>query len=185
MKINLREIPAEGRTYDFDRETGELNEALEDLLGKRPYNVSLFIKPMGNVFEMTGSLRASLPEVCSKCGWDLELKISRKFHEFLMEEQDSPRNAQSVHGNHSVDFLTEGPSVTSTQNDVFDSAAYVHEAVGLATPFYPWCEDSQCVHLLEVEAKRQELEQSYATTETRAGHPAFSVLKTVKIKSQE
>ena len=34
MKIRLKEIPQEGRRYQFDRTSAELNETLEDIIGE-------------------------------------------------------------------------------------------------------------------------------------------------------
>lgn len=178
MKINLSEIPEEGRTYKFDRETGELNGVLADLIGDRKYDASFTIKPIGNVYELKGSVNTEIPEVCSLCGWDLDLPIGAKFNEILMHDETEYRKAHSVHGNQSIDFLAEGPAVTYYEGEVFDAGAYVHEAVGLAEPFYPSCGKEDCEHLQEANQKRAELEEEYRRAdELRAGHPGFAALK--------
>jgi uncharacterized protein len=127
VKIRLKEIPLEGRSYIFDRKSGELNSALSDLLGKHPYEVKFYIKPIGTAYEMRGHLQTQLSEVCSKCGWDFELPLHKQINEILFEEQEDHRKTQSVHGNQSVDFLANGPSMTPVRGDIFDVAEYAHE----------------------------------------------------------
>lgn len=182
MKINLSEIPAEGRGFDYSRETGEFNEALADLIQDRPYDVTFSIKPIGNAFELKGEFKTRVPEICSRCGWDLEISLDRKFNEILMKDEPEYRKAHSVHGNQSVDFLAQGPDVTYYQGDVFDAGAFIHEAIALSEPFYPSCGVEDCEHLEETKKKHQELLAEFARAEDnrKSGNPAFSVLEGLK-----
>ncbi len=182
MKINLTEIPAEGRKFDFSRETGELNEALADLIQDRAYDVAFTIKPIGNAFELKGQFKTRLPEVCSRCGWDLELPMEQKFNEILMKDEPEYRKAHSVHGNQSVDFLAQGPDVTYYQGETFDAGNFIHEAIALSEPFYPSCGVEDCEHLEEAKRKQQELRAEFERAEEKkGGHPAFSVLESLKL----
>ncbi|MCM2282505.1 MAG: DUF177 domain-containing protein [Bdellovibrionaceae bacterium] len=182
MKINLSEIPAEGRSYDFSHETGELNEALADLIQDRPYDVTFTLKPLGNAYEIKGHFATRKPEICSRCGWDLELPLQRNFNDILIEDEPEYRKSHSVHGNQSVDFLAQGPEVAYYQGDVFDAGTYVHEVIALAEPFYPSCGVEDCEHLADVEKKRAELEaEIQKSVVTEKGHPAFSVLEKLKV----
>jgi uncharacterized protein len=184
MRINLNEIPAEGRTYEFSRKTGELNDALSDLLEKNPYEVELFIKPMGNAFEMNGKIASHKAAVCSKCGSDMDLPLVQNIKEILIEEPKEYRKDHGVHGNGAVDFLGNGPGVTLYRDPFFNIDDYVHEAFALAEPFYPECGENDCQNIQEVEAKLREIEESSAIERT-AGHPAFSVLEKLKGKTQQ
>lgn len=182
MKIRLNEIPAEGRSYTFNRETAELDQDLADLIGDHAYEVAMTIHPIGNAYEMRGKLSTTLTETCSKCGYEFELPILRSFHEILFEEQDDHRKSHSVHGNQSVDFEDDSrPSMTPVKGDVFDPGSFAHEAIGLAEPFYPTCGPNEtCLRADEVEQIKSKLEHDWETAqaqEKRAGHPAFSVLK--------
>lgn len=183
MKIRLNEIPSEGRSYVFNRESGELNSNLDDLIDSNAYDVDLFIKPIGNAYEMKGHVKTTLPEVCSKCGWDFELPMERGFHEILFEEQsDEHRKTHSVHGNQSVDFFAEGPSMTPVRGEVFDPGEFVHEVIALAEPFYPMCGEDKCVRIEEVRAIQSRLESEFQLAEEKTeGHPAFSVLKGINL----
>lgn len=186
MKINLSEIPAEGRNFDFSRETGEFNQVLADLIQDRPYDVAFTIKPIGNAYELRGTFKTRIPELCSRCGWDLELPLHQNFNEILMRDEPEYRKAHSVHGNQSIDFLAQGPDVTYYQGEVFDAGAFVHEAIALSEPFYPSCGLEDCEHLEEAENKRKEIEAEYRRVEAeKAGHPAFSVLEKLKLGSKD
>jgi uncharacterized protein len=187
MKIRLNEIPQEGRSYDFDRKSGELDASLEDLLGQNEYEVKMFIKPIGNAYDLRGELKTAITEVCSSCGYDVELPVRRKFHEILFEEQEDHRKSHSVHGNQSVDFLGEGPSMTSYKGDIFDAGEYAHEQIGISLPFYPTCgTEGGCLHIEEVNEikKKLELDFEQATAEATLGHPAFSVLKGLNLQDK-
>jgi len=181
MRINLNEIPADGRSYEFNRQTGELNEALSDLLDKNQYQVELYIKPMGNAFEMKGKIASRKQTLCSKCGFDIDLPLVQNVKEILIEEPKEYRKDQAVHGNGAVDFLADGPSVTHYRSPFFNVDDYVHEAFALAEPFYPECGVNDCKNLKEVEDKLKELEISSAMKQ-KVGHPAFSVLQKLKGK---
>lgn len=179
MRINLNEIPADGMAYEFSRKTGELNDILADLLEKNPYEVELFIKPMGNAFEMNGKLVSQKSAVCSKCGSDMELPLVQEVKEILIEEPKEYRKDQAVHGNGAVDFLGNRPNVVHYRGAYFNVDDYVHEAFALAEPFYPQCSENKCQDLDEIEAKLRELAAA-ASSENSAGHPAFSVLEKLK-----
>lgn len=186
MKIRLSEIPREGRSYTFSRESGELNTVLEDLVQARPYDVEMHIKPIGNAYEMRGHVKTTVTGVCSLCGWDLEMQVERKFHEILLEEQEDHRKSHSVHGNQSVDFLGEGPSMVSYKGEVFYPGEFVHELIALEEPFYPSCGKVDCEHLEDVRRKREEIESAFEASEEKgAGHPAFSVLQGLNLHNPD
>lgn len=187
MKIRLAEIPDEGRSYLLDRSSGELNSALEDLIGTRPYTIDMTIRPIGNAFEMRGSVKTSLEEVCSKCGYDFELPVDRKFNEIIFQEgHDEHRKSQGVHGNQSVNFLgDEVLSMVPVKGNIFDAGAYAHEAVALAEPFYPTCgPNGSCLHAAEVaeivERLSAEAEAAVQGDEPRS---PFAALKDLNLKN--
>lgn len=181
FRVNLKEIPEDGRDYALDRESGELNNVLADLIGDRAYDVNLHIKPLGNAYELSGRISASTPELCSKCGADIDVPVNREVREFLVEDQEEFRNAQSIHGNGAIDFLNDASSATTYQGGVFDLGEYVHESIALAEPFYPACPNGACPNLAEIAAKRAELERQFQEAELGVGHSAFAALKELKL----
>ncbi|MGZ3775421.1 MAG: YceD family protein [Pseudobdellovibrionaceae bacterium] len=138
MKINLTEIPEEGRAYQWNSQTGELNSTLSDLVGKALYETEFFIKPLNSKdFELTGSIQTKTPEQCSRCGIEFSFPIDEKFHEILIPKQSQPRNSKYSKVNHVSDLPEGGPDVSEYEGHLFDIGEYLHEVVGLAAPFNP------------------------------------------------
>lgn len=186
MKIRLSEIPQEGRQYTFDRKSAELNGALRDLIGEGAYDVNMEIRPIGNAYELRGRVKTEMPEVCSTCGEDFNLRIDRPINEILFEDQEEYRKSHSVQGNQSVDFLSTGPTMTPYRNDVFDAGDFVHEMIAYAEPFYPMCGgDGKCRHAEQVSEILRRLEADFAKADEKpVGNPAFSVLKDLEIQKK-
>jgi len=138
MRINLSEIPEEGRSYVCNRKTGELNTSLKDLLGDAAFEAEFFIKPLNSKdFELRGVIKTTLPEDCSRCGVDFELKIAPSFQEILIPRQEDVRTGHYAKVNHISEAEVAGPSVSEYDNSVFDMGEYVHEVVAIAAPFNP------------------------------------------------
>lgn len=178
MKIRLAEIPVEGRKFSFNRQTGELNSALTDIIEEAPYRVEFLIRPLGNAYEMEGRVVTSLKEVCSLCGWDLSLPLNKDFREILIDEPAAGRDTHHVHGKQSVDFLTDGPSATPIRDGLFDAAEFVHEFVALAEPLYPSCGDPDCEHLEEAKQKQAELAAEFEKADENTS--PFASLEKIK-----
>jgi len=138
MKINLSEIPEEGKSFVCTPQTGELNAVLKDLIGPIPYYAEFFIKPLNSKdFELSGFIRTELPEECSRCGIDFSLKINPSFREILIPRQTSERTGKYAKVNHISEAVEGGPSVAEYDGLVFDMGEYLHEAVAIAAPFNP------------------------------------------------
>ena len=138
--IRLSEIPEEGKSYLWNRETSELNKALEELVKDQKYEVSFFIKPLNtHDYSMTGTIKSQLPTDCSLCGLDFKLPVSIKINEILIPAQTSERKGHYAKVNHLSD--AEGNSSTQAleyaENLNFDMGAYVHEAIAITIPFNP------------------------------------------------
>lgn len=179
MKIRLSEIPEDGRHFSFTRETGELNRALKDILEKAPYKVEMTIRPLGNAYEMEGKIVTSLSEICSLCGWDLNLPLNKPFKEIMIEAPEIDRETHSVHGNQSVNFLSDTGSSTTFKDGFFDAAEFVHELVAISEPLYPACGDPDCEHLEEATQKRAELAAEFSRADENKS--PFALLKDVEL----
>ena len=184
MKIRLAEIPEDGRQFSFTRESGELNAALKDLLPGAPYRVDLTIRPLGNAYEMEGKVVTSLKEICSLCGWDLNLPLNKNFKEVLVEEPEVDRETHHVHGNQSVNFLAEGSS-TTYKDELFDAGEFFHELVAISEPLYPSCGDPDCEHLEEANVKRAELAAEFAKANGDEQTNPFAELAKLKEKLEK
>lgn len=182
MKINLAEIPEEGRSYHFNTKTGELNSILSDLIGKNVYETQFTIKPLNSRdFEVLGSIQTKLPEVCSRCGIDFPLPVDKKFHEYLIPKQDQPRGSKYSKVNHVSDTPENSPDVTEYEGTHFDLGEYIHEVVGLAAPFNaagPEDEKGDC-SICGIPVKGRSFSYDEQMPEDKPLNP-FAVLKNIK-----
>lgn len=138
MIINLQEIPPEGKTYICNQHTGHLNQALRDLIGNKPHQAEFTIRPLqADTLELTGWIKAELPEDCSRCGLDFQLQVHEKFRELLMPLEKNPRNAKYSKPNHVSDMKIEDFSVIEYQGHHFNAGEYLHQVVALTEPLTP------------------------------------------------
>lgn len=139
MKINLNEIPSEGKSWSFNEKTGELNATLNDLIGKNPYQAELSILPLqtGGTYELRGSVKTQFPEQCSRCGIDFKHKINEKFNYLLMPELETPRDGKYTKPNHYTDLHEETIETAEYQGHHFEAAEFLHEVIALYEPLIP------------------------------------------------
>jgi uncharacterized protein len=138
MIINLLEIPAEGKNYICNQNTGDLNSDLKDLIGQASFQTEFTIRPLqAGTFELAGFIKTNLPEDCSRCGLDFQMPVEENFRELLIPEQEIPRNSKFAKANHMSDMHNEGPSVIEYQGHHFNAGEYLHEVVALAEPYIP------------------------------------------------
>ncbi|MGZ3770545.1 MAG: YceD family protein [Bdellovibrio sp.] len=183
MKINLTEIPEEGRSYQWNSQTGELNSVLMDLIGKTLYETEFFIRPMNSRdFEVTGTVQTKLPEQCSRCGIEFALPINVKFHEFLIPKQDNPRGSKYSKVNHVSDLPEGGPDVTEYEGHLFDIGEYIHEVVAMASPYKPVGpedENGDC-SICKIPVRGKTFGYDEKMPEEKPANP-FAVLKNFKV----
>lgn len=133
-RIRLFDIPPEGTSYVWDRKSGELNQALEDLIESQGYTVEFQIRPVNSRdFMLTGFIKTECPENCSLCGVDFKLPIYYRINEILIPHQPQGRNSQYAKVNHISDASDQGPqSFEYAASGELDMGEYVHEAIGLS-----------------------------------------------------
>ena len=141
MKIRLNEIPEDGRSYDFNRNTSELNEVLKDLIASNPYDVNLYIKPLNSKdYTVNGQVKTKTIEQCSRCGEDFNLEIVKKINEILIPSQEQDRTGK--YSKSTTLNTEEGEaeiSVTEYSKLQFDLGEFLHEAIALEVPYTPHC----------------------------------------------
>lgn len=138
MRINLNEIPDIGRQYLFNRKTAELNDALADLIGKKEYDLDLFIKPLASgTYELLGSLKTSAPEQCSACALDFDFPIDCSFRTILMSKMPEDRTGKYARVQNVSDLQNDGLETFEVNGQVFDAGEYAHEKITLEIPFNP------------------------------------------------
>jgi len=138
MRIKLNEIPEDGREYTFNRQTGELNEDLRDLIGDLPFEAKIFIKPMNTKnYDVRGFIKTATQEMCSLCGDTFKFKVEAKIQEILIPGADEIKNSQFAKSNHVSELDESGPGVSEYKNDIFEVGEFLHEAIAINVPFNP------------------------------------------------
>lgn len=142
MKIRLNEIPQEGQNFHYNRQTAELNSALQDLIDNNDYEVNLDIKPLNSKdFSATGTVVTKTHEQCSRCAEDFDLPISKRINEILIPSQTEDRTGKYAKTSPTVVSSEDenNVSVTEYSKQQFDMGEFIHEAVAIEVPFNPKC----------------------------------------------
>lgn len=182
-EISLRELPAEGREFNFTRDSGELSEILKDLIGSNPYTVHLRIMPMGNTFDLRGRLDTSLDLQCSLCAFDFKLPVHVKLYELILIEKALSKGDQMSRNNHAHEWESNGPNYIVLESDLFNLGEYIREQIGLAEPIRPTGKpdcDETCGNLKE-RVERPWL--TYGPDLKEGTIRPFEVLEKLKLKS--
>jgi uncharacterized protein len=138
MRINLQEIPDDGKHFICNRNTGELNEILKDLIGNTPHSAEFTIRPLSTAnFELRGYIKTEMLEQCSRCGIDFNFKVNESFQELLIPGLKDPRNAHYSKANHISDLKDDNPSVAEYEGHWFEMGEYLHEVIALTEPLNP------------------------------------------------
>lgn len=182
MRINLLEIPEEGKSFSCNQKTSELNAVLQDLIGTSAFCTEFTLRPLqAGTFELTGFIETELPEDCSRCGLDFKMKIHEDFRELLMPEQALPRNSKFTKANHISDMSAQDLSVVEYQGHHFEAGEYLHEVIGLSEPLTPapTCDAQGNCSL----CKKPVVDQKFGYEDPGFEKPVspFAVLKNVKL----
>lgn len=138
MKIKLNEIPEDGRSYEFNRKTAELNPALADLIQDEPYDIQFSIKPLNSKdFVLTGTITTRTGETCSRCGDDFKFPVTKKINEILIPKPEMDRTGKYIKSSVSINDDGDGVAVLEYVNSQFDLGDYLHEAIAIDVPFNP------------------------------------------------
>ncbi len=176
MIIQLNEIPSEGKSYDFTRKSGELNEVLQDLIGDREYTIHLDVSPIGKSFDVRGSIDTSYSETCSFCASPFDLKVKEKFQELVVYDDQ-----KEIKGFEESWSPSEGTGVTVIEDaSKYNVSDLIHEVLALAEPTQPVCREDCKGLCASCGQELNEAECNCATGHTLKVSP-FSVLKKLKL----
>ena len=177
MIVDLKALPPEGEAYQYTEKSEEAFGLFDDILGIHPFSIQVEVAPMGNCFQVLGSVRTTYDETCSRCGYDIEVDLLPKINEILMFDKERPRKFQTSHVQNSEIIDESTPSVTYIQSSDFQLGEFLHEMMVFAMETYPKCKD-QDLCALQKHTVDEEPEP-----ERPVGHPAFAALKK-KLKTQ-
>jgi uncharacterized protein len=144
--VDLKNLPEDGESFEFSRQSGELNQALKDLVPQADYTIDLTVKPMGNVFEIGGNIDTELELTCSRCGRDMKFPVQDKFQELIVVTKEKPR---AGHSGHTGGDLSEGPYCNYLTHYSLDLGEFVHEHIASAEPYAPHCNRLDCESFLQ------------------------------------
>lgn len=175
MKIRLNEIPEEGRSYDFNRSTAELNEALKDLIASNAYDVNLYVKPLNSKdYTLNGEVKTQIAEQCSRCAEDFSLPIVRKINEILIPTLEQDRTSKYAKSKTLNSEGEEEISVSEYSNLQFDLADFLHEAIALEIPY-----TAHCINCSDPEKAKPYIYDEKMGEETKPN--PFKALKGIKL----
>lgn len=184
MIINLAEIPEEGRNYEYSTESGEITDALADLIGENKYVTQFSIRPLNTRdFSLTGSIKTKSKELCSYCGQKIQFPVNVKFNEILIPPQEMTRDGHYAKPNHFTENQTEGPqSFEYSPGMKLNIGEYLHEAIALEVPYNPAPEVSATGDCSDCGLNVQNLLKSYEEkpSDLEETNP-FAVLKGLKL----
>lgn len=176
LQIKLAEVPTEGKTYHYSKESGELIHVLNDLVADKPFDITFDIRPIGNVFEIRGTVKTSLPRICSRCGWEIDVSINKQISELIIPKPEEAKGDTHAKGGPLAD-APENLAVTFVSEGVLDAAEFVHEMVAVSDPAYPDCGKETCENLIEIQRKMQALAEEAAEAVASPKANPFEVLK--------
>ncbi|MDZ4661861.1 MAG: DUF177 domain-containing protein [Pseudomonadota bacterium] len=139
MKINLNEIPVEGREYICNQRTGEFSESLADLVRQEPYTVHFLVRPIGNIFEVTGNIKTQLNLTCARCAADFKSTLDLKLNELLVPGEKLPRTGKEAKVNHISELDDDGPTTSIFESFSFDMNPLIRDTVALSEPTIAFC----------------------------------------------
>lgn len=144
--VDLGNIPEDGEEFELTRGSEELQGLFDDLISETAsLNVHLKIQPQGNFFSVTGSMKSSYEDTCSRCGYPVELPLEGKVNEMLIFDGERPRKYQSNHHHETSAGGLEDLSVTYLESLTFDVGGFLNEVMVMCREDYPRCANKkQC-----------------------------------------
>lgn len=183
-QILLKELPPEGREYEYSRESGELTDDLKELIDDNDYSIRLTVRPIGNAYDLQGELKTSLDLQCSLCAIDFKFPVNQKFHEVLVIETPLDKGDQHTKANHSSEWDPNQPEGIYLESPILNVGEFVHEMVAIAEPMRPLgrpgCEEA-------CENRKDGVQRDWLSLDAKDSksirNQPFAVLEKMKLKS--
>ncbi|MBT4762146.1 MAG: hypothetical protein HOO06_10645 [Bdellovibrionaceae bacterium] len=139
--LALNEVPLEGEKFTYTRASGELNEALSDLIKDADYTVTLEVFPFDADagYQLRGEVHTEMPLSCSRCAIDFSYKVNCKINEVAFVGQEfEVKGDQSVKTPHfSQHHKTDDPETLFLDRPELNIGEYIHEVIALNEPMAP------------------------------------------------
>ena len=138
-EIVLKDLPTEGRDFNYSRKSGELDKSLADLVKTNDYDVKFQLIPVGNAYSLKGELTTAMDLQCSLCASDFAFPVKQKLNELIVVQKPMAKGDFLTRANHAHELQDQGPDYLMLDNESFNVAEYIHEVVALAEPIRPLC----------------------------------------------
>jgi uncharacterized metal-binding protein YceD (DUF177 family) len=182
-EIVLKDLPLEGREFVYTRESGELNEALKDVISGNDFEAKFRLTPVGNAYSLVGSLKTVMDLDCSLCASGVHYPIQLKLNELIVVEKPMAKGDHQGRANHAHELQDGGPDYLILENETFRVPDYIHEAVALAEPIRPVCPPENAV---ECANALRDIQRDWLSVGEGEGKPIkanpFQVLEKMKLK---
>jgi uncharacterized protein len=185
LEIELHELPPDGREFTYDRQSGELNGVLKDLVGTNDYQVRFKLTPMGNTYDLRGEIQTQLDLQCSLCAIDFKFPVKSQLHELIVIQKPLGKRDHQGRANHVHELEESGPDYIVLESGWFNAGEYIHEMVALAEPIRPLGKpncDENCENLKD-RVQREWLSFGPGKNDDLTKQNPFQVLEKIKLKS--
>ena len=174
-ELNLIEVPASGVNLQYSNTSGELNEALKDLIANQGYSIALHVEPIGDGYQVTGNITGRRTLSCSRCAIDFHQMFSQEVQEILIVEEPAQRTDK--YSTKSQTNLNESvPFCYTLETPLWNIAEFLHELIASSEPLRPLlkpsCEEGNCDNYRKFQ---QTTSHSDLSEEIDSTHP-FSAL---------
>ncbi|MBX7232135.1 MAG: DUF177 domain-containing protein [Bdellovibrionales bacterium] len=179
--INLKDLPTSGRTFKYNQASGELTSILKELIGSHVYDISISVKPAGNVYLVEGIIETKMDEICSLCALEFVQPLKQSFNEILVVKTKRDFEGQQSRVNHTSELNMEGPECTELESDDFNIGEYIRELIAISKPIKPVA-SSECG--FSCENYQKAIANGWLTPEnTFKRENPFGILEKLKLNS--
>lgn len=186
LMIKLREVPEAGKAYSFSQTDTVLQAGLADLLKTNPFKAELYITPIGEAYQVTGSIKATMNLNCALCGVKFPYEVYEKVNEILyIEKKQHTRKDKQSRANHISDYKEGDAFCTELNKEELDVTEFLHELFAASEPPHPMgkpdCE-TNCENYKK--AVKEGLFEPYnKINEDSESKSPFAALKKLKLNS--
>ncbi len=174
MRIDLQNIDDDGKSFHSNDLREDLKGSFKDLIGDNDFKIDFEIRPLGNTFQVLGSMETHYSDVCSLCAEDIQVTLQTRINEILVIEEKRPRNSQVSQSQQNFDPMN--PAATYLNEPYLEADEFLHEIMAAAFQNFPSCADKEACE------ERQSLIKEKLLNQQNLGHPGFEALKDLKLE---
>lgn len=159
LNIKLNEVPEDGRSWEFSESSKpNLNDHFQPEISIDKYKVNVFVKPLGNVFEVSVDYVLSYDAVCSLCAFEFALPSHKSVKELVMinPKGKTRLDKQKATSKNWSDKLF----CTELDNQNFNIGEFLREIILVEMPVRPLgfgnsCDKGECEPLQALEPREK------------------------------